>query len=181
VCGISAAAYAAYAAVAVAAVGTAVTIDQQKAQGKYQKQVAEYNARVAENAAKDAARAGAEEENAQRLKTAQLLSRQRAQLGAGNIDLTSGSALQLQEDTVILGEVDALRIRSNFEKHADALNTGAALTRFGGDFARAASRQAATGTLLQGVSKTASTAIGSGVFSSSSSAPKTGTTPGGLV
>ena len=144
---------------AVAVVSTAFTANQQVKQGKFQKATAEYNSRVAENEAEETRNAGVERENIQRRKTAELLSKQRAQLGAGNIDLTSGSALQLQEETVALGEADALRIRSNFENQAGALDTGAALTEAQGEFAESAGRGAAVGTVLQG----ASTVLGTGV------------------
>jgi len=125
--------------------------DQQRAQGEYKKGVADYNAQVAENEAKQVKTAGLEAENAQRRKTAELLSRQRAQIGASGVDLTTGSALQLQEDTETLGEVDALRIRSNFQRHADALRAGAGLTRSAGEFSLLAGRRAAQGTILRGL------------------------------
>ena len=145
--------------VAVTAVSAAYSANQQSQQGKYQKSVNEYNARVAENEAEETRNAGVEAENIQRRKTAELLSKQRAQLGAANIDLSSGSALQLQEDTVALGEADALRIRSNFEGKASSLDTSATLLEDQGANAARAGSGAATGTLLQG----ASTIVGSGV------------------
>lgn len=144
---------------AVAVVSTAFTATQQIQQGKFQKATAEYNSRVAENEAEETRRAGVEQENIQRRKTAELLSKQRAQLGAAGVELTSGSALQLQEETVALGEADALRIRSNFGTQAASLETGAALTQREGEFAESAGRGAAAGTLLQG----ASTVLGTGV------------------
>lgn len=140
-------------------VSSAYTANQQQKQGKFQRGTARYNARVAENEAEETRRAGVESENIQRRKTAELLSKQRAQLGAGNIDLTSGSALQLQEETVALGEADALRIRSNFEGRAGALDTSAALTEAKGEFAESAGEGAAVGTLLKGTGD----ALGTGV------------------
>ncbi len=136
---------------AVTAVASAAfTAQQQRKQGQFQKATAEYNARVAENEAEDVRSVGVEEENVQRRRTAELLSKQRAQLGAANVDLSSGSALQLQEDTQALGEADALRIRSNFESRAEALETGADLTLSEGAFAESAGQSAAVGTLLTG-------------------------------
>ena len=143
----------------VVAVSAAYTANQQRQQGKFQKSTAEYNARVAENEAEETRNAGVEAENIQRRKTAELLSKQRAQLGAANVDLSSGSALQLQENTIALGEADALRIRSNFENQAASLDTSAGLTQSQGAFAESAGAGAATGTLLQG----ASTIVGTGV------------------
>lgn len=144
---------------AVAVVSAGFTAQQSIKQGRFQKSTAEYNARVSENEAEETRNAGVEAENIQRKKTAELLSKQRAQLGAANIDLTSGSALQLQEETVALGEADALRIRSNFEGAAGALDTSALLTTSQGKFAKSASQGKAAGSLLQG----ASTVLGTGV------------------
>jgi len=145
---------------AVAAVASTVLVARsQQQQGRYQRNVAKYNARVAENQAQDVRRAGTEAENKQRQRTAQLLSKQRAQLGAANVDLTSGSALQLQEDTVTLGEADALRIRSNFEAQARSLETGASLTLNQGEFAASAGAQQSVGTILSGTAQTINTGV----------------------
>lgn len=142
-----------------AVVSGAYTANQQIQQGKYQQGVAEYNARVAENEAQEVQNKSVEEENLQRRRTAELLSKQRAQLGAANVDLSSGSALQLQEDTVALGEADAMRIRSNYDYQVDALEQEAEFQRKSGEAARDASRSAAFGTLL----KTGASVLGTGV------------------
>jgi hypothetical protein len=119
-----------------------------KQQGKHAKGVAKYNARVKENEATLTRTKGVEEENAARQRTAQLLSKQRAQLGAANVDLTSGSPLDLQEDTVLLGEVDALRIKGNFQRGAGSLEQQAELTRAGGAAAEAGGKSAFGASLL---------------------------------
>lgn len=145
---------------AVAAVAsTAFTIQSQQRQARHAKGTADYNARVAENEAENVRTQATEAENIQRQKTAQLLSKQRAQLGASGVELGSGSALQIQEDTVALGEADALRIRSNFGSQIDALNTESAMLQMQGSNAAAKGRSDAVGTLLTG----ASTVIGTGV------------------
>ena len=148
------------AVVAVTTVAAAaMSASAQRAQGKYQKDVAEYNASVAENEAEKTRTAGVEAENIQRQKTAQLLAKQRAQLGAAGVELGTGSPLQLQEETVELGEADALRIRSNFEAQAESLETGAALTRTRGEAAKSLGTTRAVGTLLSG----GAAALGTGV------------------
>lgn len=157
-----------------AVISAAYTANQQVEQGRYQKDVAEYNARVAENEAEETRRAGVEAENIQRRKTAELISKQRAQLGAANVDLGSGSALQLQEDAEILGEADALRIRSNFESQAGALDTSATLTESQGEFAESAGRTAAAGTLLSATATVASTGVADKWFTPNSSANQVG-------
>ncbi len=84
-------------------------------QGQHASKVASYNARVAANEAEDARRVGTEKEMDMRQRTARLVSRQRAQLGAAGVNLDSGSAAALQESAALQGEVDALRIRGNTE------------------------------------------------------------------
>lgn len=143
----------------IAVVQGTYTAYQRVQEGKYQRGVAEYNARVAENEAQETINKGVEAENIQRQRTAELISKQRAQLGAANIDLGSGSALQLQEDAATLGEIDALRIRSNFEDQAESLETGAEFTREAGRQAERAGNMQAFGTLLG----TAATVAGTGV------------------
>jgi hypothetical protein len=124
-------------------------------QGQYQKDMSNYNARVAENEAEEVRNVGVEEENKQRRATAQLLSKQRARLGASGLELGSGSALQLQEETEELGEIDAGRIKSNYADKATSLDTGAGLTRIEGANAAKAGNNRAFGTLLSGGAKVA--------------------------
>lgn len=109
-------------------------------QGIYQNEVSKYNARQLANEATRIRNLGVEEENRQREATAQLASRQRAQLAAQGVDLTSGSALQIQEDTQVLGEADALRIRSNFEQRAQSTEDQSVLVRDQGKQAASAGK-----------------------------------------
>lgn len=141
--------------IALVAASSAYAAKAQIEQGKYMKGVAQYNARVAENRAEEVRQAGTEAENLQRAKTALLLSKQRAQLGAAGVELGSGSALALQESTVTLGEEDALRIRRNVTSQVGALRTGAELTLAQGEAAEAAGRTQAFGTLLSGAASAA--------------------------
>jgi len=105
---------------------------QAKQQGNYENDVAKYNARVTENEAKQVRNKGVEAENIKRQETAQLASQQRAQLGAAGVDIDSGSAADIQQDTHSLGEADARRIRSNFSLQANSLDTKASLIRADG-------------------------------------------------
>lgn len=135
-------------AYALVAVSTVVAGVASKQQGDYANSVAKYNARVTQNEAEQVRARGVEAENIQREKTAQLLARQRAQLGAANIDLSSGSALALQEDTAMMGEVDALRIKSGAEMQALSMGSQASLTLSTGRAKEAAGNVALGGSLL---------------------------------
>jgi hypothetical protein len=129
---------------------------------------AEYNARVAENVAQKTISAGVEKENIQRQKTAQLLSKQRAQLGAAGVDIGSGTAFQLQEDTAMLGEADALRIRTGALEEASALMTKSELIKSEGEYAQIAGRSKVTGSILSGGAKIAGTGVADKWFTPSS-------------
>lgn len=141
-----------------------------KQKGKYENKVAQYNARVQENEATRARNIGVEEENIQREKTAQLLSKQRAEIGAAGVSLTSGSALDIQEQTELLGEVDALRIKSNFQIQAESLESQARLTRATGVAAKRAGDQAFTGSLLAAGGTLLATGVAAKWFTPSSAA-----------
>ena len=154
----------------VAVASVAMTVSTQRKQSRYQKGVADYNARVSENEAQETRTAGVEAENVHRRKVAALLSKQRAQLGASGVELGSGSPLQLQEDTVTLGEADALRIRSNFESRAAALETSAELTKSKGAFAESIGKSKVTGTILGGASKVLDTGVADKWFTQDSAA-----------
>lgn len=153
---------------AVAVASTAFQVQQARQQGKFQKGVADFNARTAENEAEATRTAATAAENTQRQRTAELLSRQRAQLGAAGVELGSGSALQLQQDTLTLGEADALRIRERGDVAFEALQTEAGLTESRGAFAEAAGRSAAVGSLLTGAGKTLDTGVADKWFTSKS-------------
>ena len=156
------------------AVSTAFAAKSAIDQGRFQKGTARYNARVAENKAEEVRRVGTEAENVQRQKTAMLLSKQRAQIGAAGIDLGSGSALQLQEDTIALGEADALRIRSNAARQAAGLDVGADLTLAQGEFAETAGYNKAAGTILSGAASVADTGVADKWFTPESAAVTSG-------
>ena len=158
----------------IIAVTTAVTAGfsavQQRQQGRFQERTAEYNARVSENQAEETRNAGVEQENSHRERVARLQATQRAQLGASGVDANSGSALQLQQDTALSGEVDAIRIRNNALNQADSLDSGAALTRLEGANARQAGNAEAVGTILGGASGVLGTGVADKWFAPDSAA-----------
>jgi len=114
-------------ALTLSAVSTVAQGYQAKQQGEFREGVGEFNTRQLENQAVQTRNVGVEEENRRRLQTAQLQSEQKAAFAAAGVDVGSGSALQIQEDTETIGEVDALRIRSNIENRAVAMESQAAI------------------------------------------------------
>jgi len=153
---------------------TAMQMKASSDQADFEQGKAEYNARVSENTAQKVVDVGVEKENVLRLKTARLQAQQKAQLGALNVDVGSGTAFQLQEDTATLGEADALRIRSGALDQAGSLMTQSKLTRSEGEYAQIAGKNKAFGSLLKGGSSIASTGVADKWLTPDSSAIKVG-------
>ena len=100
------------------AIGASNTGQANSAAAQYQAAVARNNATVAENNAQYALAAGRTSEQAQRMKTAQMIGAQRASMAANGIDIGSGTPLNIQESTGQVGEMDALTIRNNAMRQA---------------------------------------------------------------
>lgn len=96
---------------ALAVAGGAVAADAQMKAGAYQAQVAKNQAKMVKDAA-------AVEEQQSREKTAQTISAQRAQYAAHGIDPNLASAADVQVSTAMIGELDALTIRTNAKNQA---------------------------------------------------------------
>lgn len=107
---------------AISAIGTVsnsmIQANAMKQQGKYESSIYETNARIADLQAQDAIKRGdkAAAENDRRTKV--LLGAQRARMAAQGIDIESGSALDVQEDTAAYGAEDSLTIKNNAWREA---------------------------------------------------------------
>ena len=106
--------------------------------------------------AEDSLKRGAQAEEAQRRKQAALAGRQRAVLSASNVDLGSGSPLQILGDTAQLGELDASIIRDNAKREANYHTANADLGAMEAKSAKQAGAFGAFSTLLGGASSLAS-------------------------
>lgn len=80
--------------------------------------LADYNAAVAALQAEDAIARGKEDEERFRTKVRGAVGAQRVGFAASNIDVNFGSAVDVQADAAVLGELDALTIRSNAAREA---------------------------------------------------------------
>lgn len=149
------------------AASTVMTGVQAYEQGKFQEGVSEYNAAQMRNEATQTRNKGVEEENRHRQEVAQMQARQRTQLAASGVDIDSGSAAQIQRDTAIYGEVDALRIRDNFMRQADSMEDQADLTIAEGKNARKSGRNQLFSSVLGGAGQ-----LAAGWYSPDSAAKK---------
>lgn len=117
-------------------------------QGQQAKAVGNFNARQQENQAIKLRNQGTEKENDHRRAVAEMVSKQRAQFGASGVDVGSGSALDVVDDTQTLGDIDAMRIRSSVDDNVKSLNDQARLTRSEGKAAARAGKLKAVGSLF---------------------------------
>lgn len=85
----------------------------------------EANAAIADLQAADAIARGLEEEQRYRSVIRGAIGSQRAGFAAGNINVNEGSAVDVQADAAMLGELDALTIRTNAAREAWGYNVQA--------------------------------------------------------
>jgi hypothetical protein len=114
--------------------------------------LADWNAGIADLQAKDAIERGAEDESRFRQYVRQMVGSQRAGFAAANVDVGFGSALEVQADAAMLGELDALTIRTNaareawgFQVQAQDLRQRAEIARSEGVMLEEAGRTQAAG------------------------------------
>lgn len=135
----------------------------QAAQLNYQAAVGRNNAVLAQRAADDARLRGEEAARREASKTRQLAGRQRAVLAANGQLVDQGSALDITTDTMEIGKLDELTIRSNAEREAlgyeaQGMNfqAGSNLNSMGASNAQSAGIAGAFGTVLTGAGNVAS-------------------------
>lgn len=126
----------------------------------YNAKVQDMNAKLADRRAKDAIERGAKEEQRKRNQVSQIKGQQQAAMAANGVDLTFGSPLDTLTDTAVMGELDALTIRTNANREAydykvDAVNkrSGATMSRMSASAAKTGGYLDALGTVLGGAGK----------------------------
>lgn len=129
-------------------------------QGKYLNKVAKVNAGISERAGRDAVKRGNIDADEQRQQTGQVLGAQRAAFAANGVDVNSGSAGQVQNDTAALGELDALTLVNNAAREAYGYQVQAMDQRQQGKLAKYKGKMDAIGSILGGVEKGATMGMG---------------------
>lgn len=122
---------AAVAGAAISAVGSIQSANAQSAAAKYNEQVANQNAQLAGQNASLAAASGDQQAAVQQQKTRAELGAIRAEQAASNVDVNSGSAVDVRSSAAQLGEMNAITIRSNAARTAYGYETQA--TGFGNE------------------------------------------------
>lgn len=119
-------------------------------QGAYQAQQLEFNARVGELQAEDALARGDREAGAARKAGKQVRGAQRAALAAQGIEVDSGTAATVQDETTAMAEEDARTIRTNAWREAWGFRAQAAGARGEGRMATLSANNQARSTILTG-------------------------------
>ncbi|KIQ60177.1 hypothetical protein RL74_06700 [Pseudomonas fluorescens] len=104
--------------VAISLVGGMMGAQNARQEGAYSAGMLNRNAALKEQAAQESIFAGDTSADWQRVRTGQAVGTQRSVQAANGIDVNSGSAAQLQDDTAMIGELDALTIQNNAAREA---------------------------------------------------------------
>ncbi|HJU38191.1 MAG TPA: hypothetical protein VJ724_01365 [Tahibacter sp.] len=120
-----------------------------------QKKAADYNYAIAQQAVKvdearaqDALNRGAQQANEQRMRTRLAIGSQRAALAAQNVDLQTGTPLDIIGDTAMFGAIDESRIRENAAREAWGYQVGAVNSQAQGALDRYRGQSGARATYL---------------------------------
>lgn len=104
--------------VAIGLVGGMMQAQGQTQNADFQSGMMEQNAQFKLKTADETINAGNTSADWQRVRAGQAVGTQRSAQAANGIDVNSGSAAQLQDDTAMLGELDALTIQNNAAREA---------------------------------------------------------------
>ncbi|OPA84276.1 hypothetical protein BFW86_24340 [Pseudomonas fluorescens] len=104
--------------VAIGLAGRMMQAQGQKENGAFQSAMLTQNAKYKQQTADETINAGNTSADWQRVRAGQAVGTQRSVQAANGIDVNSGSAAQLQDDTAMLGELDALTIQNNAARQA---------------------------------------------------------------
>lgn len=130
-----------------------LAIAQQSAadvQGRWEQQQYEFNAKIADFQAEDALERGDIAASRVRAEGRRIKGSQRVAAAAQGIDVNSGSAAEIQDDTELFSELDANTIRSNAYREAFGYKIDAINSRGRGEMGRLGTEFSGKMTLLTG-------------------------------
>lgn len=136
--------------IGMALVGGMMGAQSANQQGDFQSGLLTQNAAFKNQAATETEMAGDTAADWQRVRTGQAVGTQRTAQAANGIDVNSGSAAQLQDDTSMLGELDALTIQNNAAREAYGYRVQAGQDMKNAHQALTNAKSAATGSILGG-------------------------------
>lgn len=116
-----------------------------KQEGEYTAKMLEINAGIADAQAKDALEIGEDQESRHQAEVRKLIGEQRVSFAGSGVDISSGSALDVLEDTSFLGELDRATIANNARREAWGFTVQGTDLRNRAKLARAGAANAAAG------------------------------------
>jgi len=137
--------------VAISLVGGMMGAQNAKQEGAFNAGMLKRNAELKEQTAQETLFAGDTSADWQRVRTGQAVGTQRAVQAANGIDVNSGSAAQLQDDTAMIGELDALTIQNNAAREAYGYRIQADQDRMNAVQTVTNAGNKATGSILGGI------------------------------
>lgn len=148
----------------VAALSSGMAAAGSLRQGAFQKALGEYNGRVMDQNAGQARSSAQAHDTQLALESARVISSQKAAGAVGNVDVQSGSVLDVVGGTRYLSAGDVERSDYNAELAARGYQTQATGSRMQGEMYDSAGKYAATASLLGGASTMASVGYSSGIL-----------------
>lgn len=121
-----------------------------RAQGEYQKSTSYLNAQMSERNAEDAIQRGREEANVSRRKTKAQAASQKVAAAAMGLDIGEGAPAEAIEQTMTVGAVEEMNIRTNAWREAWGFRVQAANQRAEGEMAEIAGNTKRAQTLIAG-------------------------------
>lgn len=137
--------------VAIGLAGSMMQAQGQQQNAGFQSGMLKQNAAFKNRTAEETLIAGDSAADWQRVRTGQAIGTQRSSIAANGIDVNSGSAARLQDDTAMLGELDALTIQNNAAREAYGYRVQAKQDLLNASQAVQNGRTAATGSILGGI------------------------------
>lgn len=136
---------------AIAIGGSLLQAQSTKQSGEYQSDLLKDNAAYKKKAADETIFAGDTSADWQRQRTKQAIGTQRTAFAGNGIDVNSGSAAQLQDETAMLGELDALTIQNNAAREAFGYRVQSAQDISNAKQVKRNASASATGSILGGL------------------------------
>ncbi|MDO9344832.1 MAG: hypothetical protein Q7T99_15240 [Pseudomonas sp.] len=137
--------------VAIGLVGSMMQAKGQTENADFQSGMMQQNAQFKLRTADETINAGNTSADWQRVRAGQAVGTQRSAQAANGIDVNSGSAAQLQDDTAMLGELDALTIQNNAAREAYGYRVQAKQDILNASQTVQNGKTAATGSILGGL------------------------------
>jgi hypothetical protein len=152
---------------------TAINVAGHIQAGRAAKKAGEYNAQVAELQAQDALDRGKVAEGNYRQGVKVLEGSQTADFAGQNVDVGTGSPVDVKADTAYLGELDAQQIRLDSQREAWGYKVQAQQSRMAGNQAATAQYYGAAGSALSGATTLLGAKYGFGSGGTRSTSPRT--------